>query len=464
MTAICGGGDSGPQLTADAVLTYGAGRLAQLLLQAGLSEFSAALPLVGVIPVVLSSFCSTDPPAMTALTTDEAQALLNLTFNTDFFNGLAKLKDMLLNAIWDDVCQCNTGIYTPPVLPAAPTDTPVFVPPSTAPTPPVAQGWYPMLRADVKVLALGCGSPARPTGWTLPEFNDSAWTTPAVAPTSVAAVNWSTVGGAQLGAAVGANASLPGAVEFCAPADPMPHNCEQFLIRWKVFIGDVTPKFAAVRWTSAWVSGGGWSSGIDYANGTQAVHSNVIGEQTLANALIPNAWNIICLDINSSNAGSADTWGAHGGVAFGLDFTSATAKQYVTPCCPPDPITQTTLDAILGMVTLIQRQVAPFAYIVGASHTGLTATGELAVNGLLGAKITITSSLPSNIGSAAANPVHLFGAGWVQWGSADGYGPRIWLDQADTLSLPGGAGAYTLLAYSLPPGLTIRVDELVREP
>jgi len=135
-----------------------------------------------------------------------------------------------------------------------------------------------------------------------------------------------------------------------------------------------------------------------------------------------------------------------------------------TPCCPPDTATLNTLELILQMVTLQQRQTAPFAYVPGSTHTGLTGDGEIAVSGLLGAKVTITGSLPSTVGSEAANPIHLFGAGWVQWGTADGYGPRIWLDQADTISLPDAAGAYNLLAYSLPPGLTIDVLELVREP
>jgi len=144
-----------------------------------------------------------------------------------------------------------------------------------------------------------------------------------------------------------------------------------------------------------------------------------------------------------------------------------------SPCipCPPDPFLMGAINRISqelsymrGQIDLIQRQAVPFAYVPGELHEDLTDAGEFSVTGLIGARVTITATFPSSIGVEAGNPEHLFGAGWIQWGNADGYSARVWLDQVDTLSFPDAAGAYTLLAYSLPPGVVVSILELEREP
>lgn len=164
---------------------------------------------------------------------------------------------------------------------------------------------------------------------------------------------------------------------------------------------------------------------------------------------------------------------AEGGTGIGtdewrgrLDFYcggGSPADPY-SPCCPPDAALSLAMQRLEVLATLIQRQAVPFGYVPGTLHSNLSGAGELAVTGLIGAKVTITASMPGTIGSEVGHPEHLFGAGWIQWGTTDGFGPRVWLDQVDTLSLPGEAGAYTALAYSLPPGLVVDILELVREP
>jgi hypothetical protein len=130
MTALCGGGTSGPKLITDAVAAYGAGRLTQLLIAGGVSELSAFLPVALLAPIAMSAFCSSDPPSMTALTSDEATALATQDFGPDYFNAVGKVKDILLNLVWNDACQCTSGTYTAPVPPASPTDIPVVQPPT----------------------------------------------------------------------------------------------------------------------------------------------------------------------------------------------------------------------------------------------------------------------------------------------------------------------------------------------
>jgi hypothetical protein len=131
VTALCGGGSSAPKLGVDIAVAYSAGRLAQLLVAGGVGELSAWLPFVGVIPVVTAAFCASDPPTMAALTSAESNAIATNTFGPDFLSGLGKFKDALLNVIWNDICHCTSGVYTPPVVPAPPADTPFYVPPTS---------------------------------------------------------------------------------------------------------------------------------------------------------------------------------------------------------------------------------------------------------------------------------------------------------------------------------------------
>jgi hypothetical protein len=132
------------------------------------------------------------------------------------------------------------------------------------------------------------------------------------------------------------------------------------------------------------------------------------------------------------------------------------------PCCPPDVATQATLDAILKMVTLMQRQIAPFGTIDGTAHAGLTGSGQFAVSGIIGLSVSLTA-VPSNISSVAGDPLQMYGAGWVNTGTADGWGPRQFISSSPMLVelIPGNV---TLVGYSLAPGVTATITEVLREP
>lgn len=166
-------------------------------------------------------------------------------------------------------------------------------------------------------------------------------------------------------------------------------------------------------------------------------------------------------------------WGLHfpqdtsGNYEFSLEFQYFCAgtgpSTPSVPCCPPDPLLVFKLNQILGYVTLLQRQVAPFAYVPGSSHLGLTGNGTLAVQGLLGVKVTPTS-LPPGVGVEAGDPDTLWLDSWITWGNADGWIEREWLRSAPYISLPNLAGQFTKLGYTIRPGMAVDIVELVREP
>lgn len=132
-------------------------------------------------------------------------------------------------------------------------------------------------------------------------------------------------------------------------------------------------------------------------------------------------------------------------------------------CCPPDPIATGLLQQILGMVTLMQRQVAPFAYIASTQHSTLTGNGTFAVQGLVGLKIEVTT-LPAYIGYISGSPTQIFDVGYVSVGSADGYQLVQRVTQGAELWFPPAMGAMTIVGYHLAPNVVCRITELRREP
>lgn len=134
----------------------------------------------------------------------------------------------------------------------------------------------------------------------------------------------------------------------------------------------------------------------------------------------------------------------------------------VTPCCPPDPSLLAYLSQILGVVTLIQRQNAPFAYVFGPVHSGLSGTGTIDVQGVLG--LLLNTSVPDRAGRDAGTPVQVFECGWINLATDDGYTERFFVANDSQLIIPRAAGIFTHIGYTFPDDVTCTVTELLREP
>lgn len=170
---------------------------------------------------------------------------------------------------------------------------------------------------------------------------------------------------------------------------------------------------------------------------------------------------------NSTSLAAHYHWVSGGGTTFAHDTLEIYCGNDVPglqqACCPPDPATQNSLDLILQMVTLIQRQAAPFSYVYGDNHAGLTGADEFAVSSLLGVSVDVTTAPPS-YGTEAGTPLTYFGLGWVDLGTADGWLQSRRIDHDGTLFLPPLGGVFTRVGYSLAPGVTVAIRELKREP
>jgi len=121
------------------------------------------------------------------------------------------------------------------------------------------------------------------------------------------------------------------------------------------------------------------------------------------------------------------------------------------------------LQSVKAAVDLIQKQSTPFAYVPGATHTGLSGDGEISVSGLLGMQAEVTT-LPDSVGREDGSPIKLFDVGYITFGSGDGWEDSRRLDKSLRLVFPPYGGLYTKIGYSLRPGVVISITELEREP
>lgn len=134
-----------------------------------------------------------------------------------------------------------------------------------------------------------------------------------------------------------------------------------------------------------------------------------------------------------------------------------------TPCCPPDTTVMAYLDNLTKLVTLIQRQSVPFAYVPSTVHSALSGAGDFAIQGLLGVRIEVTT-LPTRAGLAGSSPTEYFDLGWVTFGTEDGYPHSVRIERDSQLVLPARCSVFTTFAYDVPADVAIRVTELLREP
>lgn len=130
--------------------------------------------------------------------------------------------------------------------------------------------------------------------------------------------------------------------------------------------------------------------------------------------------------------------------------------------CPPDPVAQALLQQILGLVTLIQRQAVPFAYVASAAHTGLAGDGHFDVQGLIGVRVLLTD-FGSNTAVYDGDPLTYQNAGWITWSNPSGAMHREPIGASPMVSMPRLAGQFTRIGYTLLTGVEATITELVRE-
>lgn len=141
----------------------------------------------------------------------------------------------------------------------------------------------------------------------------------------------------------------------------------------------------------------------------------------------------------------------------------APAAQSTVPCCPADMFVNSTLQQILTTVTLLQRQIAPFAYIPGTVHSTVSGNGEFAISAaLLGLRVDVPL-IPTRAGVIAGDPTRYFDVGEVSLGDADGWFYRRRIDTSSLVWTPKDAQLATRIGYSIPSDVQVTITEIKRE-
>jgi hypothetical protein len=391
MTALCAGGTSGQRFGTAAVVDYASGLLATLAAEFGSAWLIPLIPLAGLPPLVLATFCSSDPPAMPTFTQAEADALLNLTPGAAFVSGLPKLGAALQNIIWNDACQCTSGTYTAPTAPAQP--------------------------AGSITVVTGSGSAV---GQTL------------------CAVDHSLPDNSSLPLGV---TNMHAASFYGSPAVQLVrvHYSRQLHVQ-----PDFHPQFY-----------------YQIDNGPGAIRVNLptmVADNVLRtiDIPVPAGHSGIAVLIDTGMLGPRDD-------TFVCWFEDFCGPGVGAPgCCGADLATSATLQHILALVTDMQRNYMPFAYVLGAVHAGLTGTGSVPVSRLLGVKVALTT-IPGGAVTLPGNPGYIKDMGWMSVSEVDGMIQERRISQAAFTWFPPYMPLADHINYFLDPGVVATFTEISPE-
>jgi hypothetical protein len=120
------------------------------------------------------------------------------------------------------------------------------------------------------------------------------------------------------------------------------------------------------------------------------------------------------------------------------------------------------LDNLWAEVKTIQRYRVPFDTVPSTLHTGITGTGSLALPGLVGLRITITTDVAGT--QLQGNPPYLWDRGWLTVNDASGMLEEKRLTRTGYDWFPEKMPLATSLKWSLTPGVVLSVQELQPVP
>lgn len=409
MTTFCSGHTSSPiPGTADSViLTSG---VIQSILDA--TDLAWLSPWVGYITSVITldvpTYCSLDPPADPGLNAADLLAIISLGPGPLTQAPIAKLTQLIERVAWPLFCKCDV-VSTPAITaPSPPADLPAVNPAGT-----------------------GDGSVAAPCAVFLsgPVFKTSPPSTQSLIPNN------------------GPTGSLNDDLMFPGGATNVRIITTLTAAAGSSGHAPILVTFYATNKGSLGALGGnaqfGYNETIAHTTTTDVTLTAPIGGIQVTGGLQAT------LTTNELNVRVEVYCGGPPG-------------SLTSPCCPPDPILTGKLDQVMALLTLIQRQAAPFAYITGAVHSALSGTGTFSIGSILGLLLNV--SVPSRAGREAGTPITVFDCGWLNFATADGYTERFFVSSDSQVIIPKLPGIYTDIGYSFPADVTVTITEITREP
>lgn len=333
LSLACGGNPGTPKPGSEGLINFGSLAVQGILseLTEGISE-AAFVILFGGLTFNGTAFCGqgdVGDPGMSAQDWSDAVDYTNPVVNLP---ARIKAQQWFEHVIFPLVCDCSDGTAPPPPVTTGP--PPVTTSPNTSPAPVGANCWD---HSSTKTSS----APNTPLTWedTLPE----------VTPT------WS---GAFAGV-VGIQQPTPASITTTMTVGTEGTNplAMQYQLTFYNSTGQV-------------ITGGGQVSNIQPGSGPQA--RNWAVPATAANWAIGSENNVGGATVATNRITMEAT----------IYCAGQTPTTLLTPCCPPDPLVDQRLSAIMDMLTaLLSEQSLAGKYQDTVRHAGLTGSGTINING-----------------------------------------------------------------------------------
>ena len=411
MTAKCGGGTSSviTGVTNNLVLATGAAGIFSLV--PGLEWLVAVGSALGVLTYDLTTVCATDPPAIPTFTASEVIAFTTGAIGSADFNSfIQKAHDVAAAIVWDKYCKCDSGAT--PTTTVYPTQPPVATITTSTTSACYTGNWNGLAELDnVACTDMSSGLPNVGFGGNV---------------TQGSCTNIRTA--------------------------KLPPGVTNIRVRARTEVSDAGGSNGA-----SYVIGF-WSNTTNLSNVSPTAVSGAFLADLVSDIAVPSGTVFVTLLSTTSHLSST----TKKNISVQLEYYCGTAAGAVSNPCPSDPAVLALLNQILTLLTLIQRQLVPFAYVLGAVHSAISGSGILTVSQLVGMKIELTT-VSTVVGLETADPDELFEAGWISWGSVDGFEKREFISKNPYISFPPNAQILDRFSYNLRPGVVARFTELERE-
>lgn len=421
MTALCGGGTSGPNSGVSPAIILTTTAIEAFLTGLSLDPVAATV-ISGVVAASLTidanTYCATDPPSDPGLTASDLVAVLDVGDPAVSVPAAAKVLQWFQSRYWFTICSCTTGPQpTPPTVSnPGPVSQNPGLPTSTAPC------WN--ITVPFTVAAQVSGTVGSATVLTSQATPPSAQTTSINNGSAVSPSSW-------LG-----NAVVPGVtnMRIGLSLDQLPSSGKTLQAYFLVYDSTGTHTLG----------------GAEIIYGSSGIFNS---SSFVLNTLPSNStwWEIGVVN----NSVSAIT----GTLTF--SFLCPSGTSVAQPCCPPDPNMIQLLRQILALNQLIYEDlpVRIPSYAGSTAHTGLSGNGTQSIgSSTVGVKVDVTT-LPPAYGLVVGSPNTYLDLGWITPVTNEGpeAGTRI-TRTSQVFPLPDATNA---VDYALPAGAVITVTELL---
>jgi hypothetical protein len=427
VTALCGGGPSGPKPGVAELIAISAPMIGSKLNNMGGLWATLAVGALGLLTYEASELCTTDPPPQPTITAAEYQALLELGPAELFTSALGKLKDLVTIALWFDLCAC-TSVTTPP----PPTN--LLQPPAGTTLP--------------DYVSTPCPSPRYRAYWRGAYFirDDTTNVTETLFPNLEYTVS------------VATDANHPSTHIAAIP---------QTWVSLDSFIQLVSGNAPGTdNYSVEFVTYGASKQAIFAINQAAVNNANPTRRDPVSGSTAFDRNRDFYFSVHTVAGGNV---AGPGTADYQLNIHCS--GQSIAPIsCGADPILMAMLSQLIETcnqirsdVTLVQRYALPFAYVRGPSISGLTGAGSMALGRSVGLLIDVLG-FPAANKQMLGEPPYIFDLGWVSALTPDGLVDEIRLTREHTTWLSKLIPSADLVGWGLRDGVQIRITELHAEP